>query len=137
MPRDRDAIFELGRVLRMDLRTEFDRLAYALLRRQRGEFVRIRAPDVTTEQHALAGLVHAGHRIADHLDRQIGVADAAVDALVFLPEAALELQADLDRRFVRHGLNRSGHARTDLDRDFAEDRQRNRAQAPVGARAAR
>ena len=31
MPGDGDAVFELGRVLRMDLRAQFDRLAHALL----------------------------------------------------------------------------------------------------------
>ncbi len=137
VPADDDAVFELRRVLRMDLRANFDGLAYALLRRHRVELVGVRAPHVAAEQHALAALVHAGHRIADHLDRQVGKADAAVDALVLFPETALELQSELDRRLVRRRLDRRQHRFADLDRNLAQDRQRDRAQAPVGARVLR
>lgn len=74
-----------------------------------------------------------GAGIADQGDRQIGIADAAVDGLVLFPEAALELQAHLHRCRVRHLADRGGHRVAGGDRNAAEHRQRNRADAPVGA----
>ena len=132
MPGDGNAVFELFAILRMDLRALFDRGAHALLRRHRGELERVGAEHVGAEQHAFAAEVHARHRVGDLLDRQIGERDAAVDALVLLPEAALHLQADLHRRRVGHRADRSLHSLAGFERNLREDRQRYRAQAPIG-----
>src|ERR1700704_347803 len=96
MPCDRDAVLELLLVLGMNLRTVVQRPHHPLGWRQRGEFIGIDAERIGAEQHGPARIAIARARIADQAGRQIGIADAAVDTLVLLPEAALELQADLD-----------------------------------------
>src|ERR1700674_4437950 len=100
VPADRHAILVFGRVLRVDLRAVFEGFLQPLLGSQRGELVGVGPGRVGGKQHALAGTAVVGARIGDLPDRQIGVADAAVYGVVLLPEAAPELQADLDRRRV-------------------------------------
>ncbi len=71
---------------------EPDRAADPLVRRHRGEFIGIGAVEqISAEQHALARAIEAGVGIGDLPDRQISIADAAIDRLILLPEAALEL----------------------------------------------
>src|SRR5438270_9476328 len=90
-----DAVFELGAVLRMDAGAEFDRARHPVARCHRGEFVGVRAlVDIGAQQHAAAVPVVAVAGIGDLPDRQIRVADAAIDRFVLFPEPALELQAD-------------------------------------------
>ena len=111
MPRHGDAVLELGLVLRMNAGAEFDRARNPLGRRHRREFVGVRTVEqIGAQQHAPAGAIESGVRIGDLPNRQVGVADAAVDRLVLLPEAALELQADLDGRRIGHGVDRRLHA---------------------------
>src|SRR6516164_10474749 len=95
VPADCYAILVVGLVLRMDLRALLDGLLQAVLRRQCCELVSIRAVEhVGAEQHALARAAIIRVRIADLPDRKIRIGDAAIDPLVLLPKAALELQAD-------------------------------------------
>src|SRR3954469_21673981 len=89
VPCDRDAVIELGFVLWMDLRAVVHGRADAFFRAHRSELERLVAPDIGAEQHAFAAVEAAVRRIADLLDRKIGHRDAAVDALVLFPEAAL------------------------------------------------
>src|ERR1700677_3457742 len=133
MPGDGDAVVEFLAVLRVNTAAVFHGLRDPLFRRHRGEFGRIDPPDVGAEQDtlALAEVTRAG--IGDIADRKVGIADAAVDLLIFLPEAALELQSHFDRGGVRASRDRPGHRRADLHRYLAEDGQWNRADAPVGA----
>src|ERR1700683_4475621 len=114
MPRDGDPVFEFAPVLRVNGGAEFDRARNPLGRRHRGELERVRAlVKIGAEQYASATAVEAAIGIGDLPDRQVGVADAAIDRLVLLPEAALELQADLDGRAVGHGIDGRFHAIAD------------------------
>src|ERR1700688_2094684 len=103
MPRDGDSVIELLWVLGMNLAAVIHRFPYALIRRHGGELHGIRTPDVRAQEHAFADAVKPGVRIGDGADGQIGVGDSAIDMLVFLPEAALELQTRLDGRGIRYG----------------------------------
>ena len=58
----------------------------------------IGAEGIGAQQHARSVAEIVGARIADQGVGQVGEGDAAVDRLVLFPEAALELQADLDGR---------------------------------------
>jgi hypothetical protein len=49
------------------------------------------------QQDAFATSVIACTGVRNLPDRQIGIADAAIDRLIFLPKTALELQADFLR----------------------------------------
>ena len=119
----------------MDGGAPFDRLGDALFRRQGAELEAIGVEDrIGAEQHALARAAVVAAWIADIADRQIGRGDAAEDRLVLLPETALKLQADLDAGDIGHRGNRRRHLRTDIHLDLAEDRQRDGAEAPIGAR---
>src|SRR6202035_3889222 len=90
------------------------------------------APYVSAQEHALAGAVKTRVRIADIGDGQIGVGDAAIDMIVFLPEAALELQADLDGRGIGYRRDGGGQGWSDIHGNLREDGQRNRTKAPIG-----
>src|SRR5262245_5379212 len=70
-------------------------------------------------------------RIGDLSDRQIGVADSAINRFVFLPEPALELQSDFDRRGIGYRVDRSLHAGAYVDLDLAENGEREGADASV------
>src|SRR5690242_11412386 len=132
MPGDGNAVLELRLVLRMDLGAVVDCAPHALLRRHGREFVGIRSiPGIAAQQNTLAGRVVVSAGIGNLPDRQIGVADAAEDDVVLLPEPALELQADLDRGSVGHGTDRGFHGVADLNIDLAQDSERNGAYAPV------
>ena len=76
----------------------------------------------------------SGAGIADVQDRQVRVGDAAVDVLVFFPEAALELQPHLHGGRVRNRRDRARHRRAHIHGYLRQYGQRNRAQAPIGAR---
>src|SRR6202790_3140932 len=128
MPGHRDAVLEFSAVLRMNAGADLDRAGDPLGRRHRGEFVGVGG----AEQHAPAGAIEAAVRIGDLPDRQIGIADTAIDRLVLLPEPAPELQPDLDRPRIRHGVDRGLHAVADIDRKLAQDRERDGADAPIG-----
>ncbi len=133
VPGDRNAILELGDILRMDLGAELHRAPDSLGRRHRGELVRVRSVEgVSAEQHALAAGIEIRARIGNLADREIGIADAAEDVLVLLPEPARELQPEFDRRRVGNGVDRRLHRRGHIDRELAQDGERQRAYAPVG-----
>src|SRR5207302_8392629 len=76
----------------------------------------------------------AAARIGDLPDGQVGVADAALDRLVLLPEPAFELQADFDGGRIGHGVDGRLHPRADVDLDLTQNRKRDRAYAPFGRR---
>ena len=122
VPGDGDAVVEFLRVLRMNLAAVFHGLRHSLLRRHGGELRGVESPEIPAEQHALAVAEIAAVRVADIADRQIGVGDAAVDLLVLFPEAALELQSDLDGRRVRDRGDGLRHGRAHLHRDLSENR---------------
>src|SRR5262245_8052296 len=94
MPGDGDAVFEFGAVLWVKPGTKFNRTPNPVRRRHRGEFVGVRSlKNIGAQQHPAAIAIEAAARIGDLPDGQIGVADAAVDRFVLLPEPAFELQA--------------------------------------------
>src|SRR5439155_21993769 len=97
MPGDGDAVFELGAVLWMNPGTKFNRTRNPVGRRHRGELVGVRSlKNIGAEQHPAAIAIEAAARVGDLPDRQVGVADAAVDRGGLLPEAAGECQAEFD-----------------------------------------
>src|SRR6516164_9921947 len=134
MPGDRDAVLEFGAILRMQAGTEFDGARNPLGGLHRRKFIGIGVVvKVGAEKDAPARTVESGVWIGDLPNRQIGVADAAVDRFVLLPEAALELQADLDGWRVRHRVDGCFHRAAHIDRDLTQYRKRNRADAPIGS----
>ena len=134
MPADADAVLELRRVLRMDLRTHRDDFLQAPRRIHRGVPERIAGEHIGAEQHALAAQVAAVIRVRNLRDRQVGIADSAVDALVLLPEPAPELQARLQRSVIRQCIDRGLQLCRDPQLELAQDRDRQSADAPVGLR---
>src|SRR6202790_456908 len=135
MPGHRDAVLEFGAVLWMNAGADLDRAGDPLGRRHRGEFVGVGTVEqIGAEQHAPAGAIEAGVGIGDLPDRQIGIADTAIDRVVLLPEPAPELQADLDRSRIGHRVDRRLHAVADVDLKLAQDRERYGADAPIGLR---
>src|ERR1700679_1589070 len=93
-----DAVVEFAQVLRMNSAAVVHGLLHALPGRHGGELHGIQTPDVSAQQYSLAAAVVARIGIADIRDGEIRIADAAVNMLILLPEAALELQADFDGR---------------------------------------
>src|SRR5438105_6125758 len=101
MPCHGNAVFIFGRILRMDHGAELDRACHPLGRRHCGKFIGAGAvEDISAEQHAAPRTIESGVGIGDLADRQVGIANAAIDRLVLLPESALELEADLDRTCI-------------------------------------
>src|SRR4051812_1370591 len=135
VPGHGDAVFEFGAVLWMYAPAKFDGARHPVRRRHRGEFVRIRAlKDIGAQQYPSAASIEAVARIGDLADRQIRVADAAIDRFVLFPEPALELQPDLDGGRIGHRIDRRLHAGTHVELDLAQNGKRDRADAPVGFR---
>src|SRR5580698_7373763 len=130
-PAHRNTRFEFAQVLRMNPRALRHRYPDSLRGRQGPDLVRIRSPYIGAEQHAFAGAAVVAGRITNRRYGQVRVGYSAIDVLVLLPEAALELKADLDRRLVRHGTYRILHRRPHVDVDLAQDGQRDRAYQPV------
>src|ERR1700722_186898 len=119
-PVDCNARLEFSRILRVNLRALLQRYLNPLLRRQRAEFVSIRPPHVRAKKHTFAGASITARRITNRRYRQIGVGNATVNVFVLLPEAALELKAHLDRRFIGHRIYCVLHGLADGDIDFAQ-----------------
>src|SRR5215470_16502034 len=122
MPRDRDAVLDLVLVLGINARAIFERTRDPLRRRQRRELVGVDAEYlIGAKQHGFAGSTIARARIGDHADRLVGIADAAVNPVVLLPEAAFELQTDFDGWRVRNRvdgiLQWGAHRHLDLTED--------------------
>src|SRR6266516_6962718 len=129
----RDPVVVFFAVLRVKAGAEFAGTGDPFGRRHRREFIGVGAIEqIGAQQHPPATTVEARVRIGDLADRQVGVTDAAIDRLVLLPKTALELQADLDRRDIGHGVDGRLHATTDVDRKLAQDGKRNRTDAPIG-----
>nr|GEU28535.1 hypothetical protein [Tanacetum cinerariifolium] len=88
---------------------------------------------VVAEHHALF-LLPVGRRQRNGVNpAQVGQHVAAVDMVVLFPEAALHLQADLAHRRIRHGCHGLLECVRKIGVDLAQHRQRDRAQAVVGA----
>jgi hypothetical protein len=122
MPRNGYAVFVFRPVLRMNAGAEFDSSGNPFGRRHRCEFVCVGTVEkICAQQHTPAGAIKAGVWIGDLPNRQVGVADAAVDRLVLFPEAALELQADFDGRREGHGVDGCLHAIANVDRKLAQN----------------
>src|SRR6201994_2044743 len=135
MPGDRDAILELGQILRMDLSADFDRALHALRWRHGRELIGVRAVErVSPQQHALAAGVEIRAGIGDLADWQIGVTDAAEDVLILLPEPPRELQPELHRGRVGNRVDRHLHRRGYVYGRLAQNAERQGADAPVGPR---
>src|SRR5580700_9564074 len=133
MPGDGNAVLELAQILRVDLGAERDRALHSLGWRHRRELVRVRSIErISAEQHALAARVEIRAGIGNLSNREIGVGDPAKNVLVLLPESTRELQPELHRGSIRNSVDRRLHPRGHVDRDLAQDAQRNRAYAPVG-----
>src|ERR1700744_2528587 len=98
VPGNRRAIQELLFVLRVDFRTLLDGRPDLVFRGHRGEAKIGQAVAITIAAKQYGGTIleKAGRGIRDIGDRLIGIADAAIDAVIFLPKAALELHADLE-----------------------------------------
>src|SRR2546430_8809899 len=103
-----------------------ERLRDPLRRRKRGESIAVNAGRrVGAQQHRPAGVAVTGARVADQADWKIGIADASVDAIVLLPEAALELQADLDRGDIGNRIDSVAKRRAHSHLDLVQDRKWN------------
>src|ERR1700751_4431622 len=115
----------------MNDRAEFDGAGDPFGRVQRREFKGIcAAHDISAQQDSGAVAIEVSVGIGDLWDRQVGVADPAVDRLVLLPEPPLELQSDLHSRSVGNGVDCRLHAAAYTDRNLAKYGERNGADAP-------
>src|SRR5262245_26843524 len=132
-PRDRDTVLDLAPVLWIDHRAVLDRAPDALPRSEPNELRRVLSKGVGAEEHALAAAVKARARIGNLRDRKIAEGDAAIDRVIFLPEAAPELETDLHRCSIAHGCNRRPHRAPNIQIDPGEHGKRNGAEAPIGA----
>ena len=132
MPGDGDAALELLLVLRVDFRAVLQRVLDAILRRLGGGDIGRGAEAVAAQEHALALGEEIPLGIADRVVGLVGIADAAIDMVVLLPEAALHLQAHLQRRHVGQLVDGVLHRLADIHRDLAEHRGGDGADAPVG-----
>jgi len=132
IPRHCNAVFKLLLVLWMNDRTQSHRTSNPFRWRHGCEFVGVRSlKEIGPQQDAPAATIKVRIRIGDLPDWQIGVANAAIDRLVFFPESALELQTDFDRRCIGHRTDDRLHADIDVNWDLAENGKRNGANAPV------
>src|SRR3989440_2180433 len=117
----------------MDAGAICERLRDPLSRRKRGESIALNTGRrVGAQQHRPARVAVTGARVADQANGKVGIADASVDAIVLLPEAALELQADLDRGDIGNRIDSVAKRRAHGHLDLVQDRQWNGAEAPVG-----
>src|SRR5262249_38964422 len=92
-----NAVFKLLLVLWMNDRTQSHGTCNSFRRRHGCEFEGVRSlKKIGPQQHASAATIKVRIWIGDLPDRQIGVANAPVDRLVFFPESPLHLQTDLD-----------------------------------------
>ena len=118
--------------LRVNLAAIFDGALDALRRRKRGELdsahARKSSAPSSTPLPALEVI-----RCSDRKSsvRQVGEADATVDGLVLLPEAALELQPDLDGGSIGHCIDGFCSWPT-IHLHLAQHRERDGAHAPIG-----
>jgi hypothetical protein len=75
-----------------------------------------------TQRSSSAAAARANRRVPSRVrnlpDGQVGVGDPPINRLVLLPEAALELQADLAGRDIRHRPNRRLHRRAHIHLDL-------------------
>src|SRR6266403_5038768 len=111
MPRNGNAVFVFRPVLRMNAGAEFDRSGDPFGRRHRCEFVCVGTVEkICAQKHTLTVAIETRIWIGDLPDRQVGVADAAIDRLVLFPKAALELQTDFDGWLVGYGVDGCLHA---------------------------
>ncbi len=88
--------------------------------------------DVAAQKHAAALAVIIVGRIADVGNRLVGIGDAAIDAVILFPEAALKLQAHLIGSVIGQRVDGVLHRRADIHGDLAQDGGGNGADAPFG-----
>src|SRR5215469_1375244 len=108
VPSHRYAIHEFLLILRMNLGTLLDCGSDLLLWRQcrKTKIRQTVAIAIAAKQDSGPACEKPGRRITDIGDGLIGVADAAIDIVIFFPEPALELQSNLERRFIRERIDR-------------------------------
>src|SRR5690625_3199429 len=134
VPADGEAGLELLVVLRVHLAAVVKRPLDALFRRHARNLVRdVAAVRVRAEHHTLL-FEEVVVRVGNLGDRQVGARNTTVNAVVFLPEAALELQPHLGGGSVRNAGDCFLESGAEVGADLAEDGQRNRADAVVARR---
>src|SRR6056297_757087 len=133
VPRHTHTRLELGGILRMDACPVFENPTHPVLGLHRVELVGGRAPAISAQKDTAARTEVVVRGIADQRDRQVGIADPAIDVLVLLPETAAELEPGLEAVGVVHGLDGARAHAGEIVVDLPEDRERDRADTPVGA----
>src|SRR5208282_1150359 len=130
-PGDGDAVLDLLGIARMELGAAQGGKPVALVRLEGAEALGDGVgPDKGAEQDACAAVV-APRRIPDLRDVLVGPGNAAVDAVVLLPEAALRLEGELDRFSVARGSDGRLVCGREIGGDGPEHRERKRYDAEI------
>ena len=131
-PCHRHAVEEFRLVFLMEHAALLQGFLEPLFRRHARQHVSAEPERIAAQHHSRTLAEKAVRRVRNQADRLVGEAVPTIDMILLLPEPALHLEPELDRRVVGQRLDRGLLRVRDLDRDLREDAGRDRADHEVG-----